>query len=196
MPLRLTLIAHASTKALRQARFPSRDEPLDDLGRADALRATPLPSVPDRAFHAPERRTAETAAALGLSTEPIEILRDWNYGRWAGFTLADVQNREPEAVAAWLSDPESSAHGGETLNGLLERVGDWLEGLAPRPDEKRGSRLIAVTHPAVIRAAVVHALRASADSFWRIDIAPLSRTDLTGEGPRWSLRALLPFERN
>jgi broad specificity phosphatase PhoE len=37
---------------------------------------------------------------------------------------------------------------------------------------------IVVTDPAIIRAAIVHAIEATPQSFWRIDIAPLSITRL------------------
>jgi broad specificity phosphatase PhoE len=45
------------------------------------------------------------------------------------------------------------------------------------------------THPAIIRAAIVHAIEADSHSFWRIDIAPLSITRLSGLGGRWNLSA-------
>jgi hypothetical protein len=41
----------------------------------------------------------------------------------------------------------------------------------------------------VIRSAIVHALSASAQTFWRIDIAPLSLTDLRFNGRVWTLRS-------
>jgi len=47
-----------------------------------------------------------------------------------------------------------------------------------------------VTHAAVIRAAVIHAIDAKPSSFWRIDVAPLCRVDLRSNGERWVLRAL------
>ena len=52
---------------------------------------------------------------------------------------------------------------------------------------RQPARLTAVTHPAVIRAAILIALEAPPKSFWRIDIAPASRTVLHFRG-RWTLR--------
>ncbi|OOL28057.1 histidine phosphatase, partial [Rhodococcus rhodochrous] len=49
-------------------------------------------------------------------------------------------------------------------------------------------RVVAVTHPAVIRAATVHAFGAPAAGFWRIDVRPLAQVRLHGRGGRWSLR--------
>ena len=47
-----------------------------------------------------------------------------------------------------------------------------------------------MTHAAVIRAAVLIVLDAPASAFWRIDVEPLSLTDLRFDGRRWALRAL------
>jgi broad specificity phosphatase PhoE len=44
-----------------------------------------------------------------------------------------------------------------------------------------------ITHAAVIRAAIVHAIEATPQSFWRIDVAPLSCTRLSGTNGRWNL---------
>ena len=50
-------------------------------------------------------------------------------------------------------------------------------------------RIVAVTHPAVIRAAILVALDAPPKSFWRIDIAPMSRTVMHLRGQAWTLRS-------
>jgi broad specificity phosphatase PhoE len=47
---------------------------------------------------------------------------------------------------------------------------------------------IAVTHPAVIRAAVLSAFDMPPKSFWRIDVAPVSRVVMHFRKGRWTLR--------
>jgi broad specificity phosphatase PhoE len=64
------------------------------------------------------------------------------------------------------------------------RVRRWLDSLGTR----RG-RIVAVTHPAVIRAAILIALDAPPKSFWRIDVAPVSRTVMHLRGQAWTLRS-------
>jgi broad specificity phosphatase PhoE len=64
----------------------------------------------------------------------------------------------------------------------MQRVADWLLG-----EQARRQRSIVVTHAAIIRAAVVQAIDAPPQSFWRIDIAPLSITRLSGDRSRWNL---------
>jgi broad specificity phosphatase PhoE len=90
-----------------------------------------------------------------------------------------VEEREPEAVVAWRADPAGAPHGGESLVALLERVRGWLDAL-----DGEGVR-IAVTHPAVIRAAVVCGLEVPEEAFWTIDVAPTSVTELRRRGTRW-----------
>jgi broad specificity phosphatase PhoE len=52
------------------------------------------------------------------------------------------------------------------------------------------SHVVAVTHPAVIRAAIILALDAKPLSFWRIDIPPLYRVRLRGNSGRWTLLSI------
>jgi len=46
---------------------------------------------------------------------------------------------------------------------------------------------VAVTHPAVIRAAILLALDIPPKSFWRIDIAPVSQTVMHFRKGCWTL---------
>ena len=178
----LILISHGSTDAVRSASFPA-DEPLDEPGatRAAALAGT-LPKA-GRCWTSPELRTRQTAQVLGLNANVEPALRDCNYGRWAGCRFDEVQASEPDAISSWLRDPAAAPHGGESITNLILRVGEWLAG------EARDQRAIVVTHPAVIRAAIVHAIEAAPQSFWRIDIAPLSITRLSARQGRWNLSA-------
>ena len=184
MTTRLLLISHASTPALRAARFPL-DEPLDDDGRTRAKSNGASSRRPaHRALCGPERRTAETARALGLDPVDESALRDVDCGRWAGRSIDDVLSAEPEAFAAWMSDPKATPHGGESIGAVVERVTRWLEQLARADDD----RVVAVTHPAVVRSAVLHALDAPLASFWALDVVALAMVRLHASDGRWRLR--------
>jgi broad specificity phosphatase PhoE len=181
---RLTLICHASTAAIRAAAFPL-DEPLDAQGEAQAAILAGRLGRFDAAWTGPSLRTRQTAEALQLTAAIEPALRDIDLGRWAGASLTEIAAAEPDAVEAWTADPAAAPHGGETIIGLLERVRPWLDSHAH--DRGRG---IAVTHAAVIRAAIILAIDASPRSFWRIDIGPLCRVDLRGHAGVWTLRAI------
>lgn len=183
MTARLILICHGSTDAVRRSAFPA-DEPLDDHGKADAAAlATSVPRA-DCVWTAPELRARQTAAALHLNATAVPALRECDYGAWTGCAFAEVLARDPDGIAAWLNDADATPHGGESLVSLLQRVAHWLEA------EKAADRTaIAIAHASIIRAAIVHALQAPPQSFWRIDIAPLSATRLSGAHGRWNLAA-------
>lgn len=159
--VRLSLVSHAMTDATAAGRFPT-DEPLSPLGhrQADAVELV----VVDSAYCGPEKRARQTAELLGLSAVVEPQLADLDFGSWRGIDLAGVR---PADLAVWLTDPTQAPYGGESVVELVRRVRRWMDGLAPL----RG-RLVAVTHPAVIRAAILVALDAPPKSFWRIDIAP------------------------
>lgn len=195
MTIQLLLVCHGSTEAARAAAFP-RDEPLDRFGVADAAAARPaLPAQVDQCWSGPEQRARQTAEALGLNIVVAPALTDWDCGRWAGVSMSELQGREPDALGVWLTSPDAAPHGGESLHQLLSRVGRWMDQLTPEPDRAGRTRIIAVTHPAIVRAAIVYAVNGTAASFWRIDVGPLSRAELSGRDGRWSLRAISRFGR-
>ncbi|MGN5236304.1 histidine phosphatase family protein [Rhodococcus sp. SJ-3] len=174
---RLFLISHASTHAQQHVRFPA-DDPLSERGRRELDRvAAP---VIDRALTAPEVRTVDTAAALGWSATVEPALRDLDCAKWSGVPMDSIAEVE---LAAWLTDPVSAPHGGEAIVDLIARVGAWLDTFDESPE-----RIGVVTHPAIIKAAVVHALGAPASAFWRVDVRPLSVTRLNGRVGRWTVR--------
>jgi broad specificity phosphatase PhoE len=109
-------------------------------------------------------------------------LAECDFGRWRGRTLAEVHAADPEGVAAWMNDPRSRPHGGESLSELADRVALWLDQQA----ELNGTA-VAITHGGPVRAAVVRALGAPLDAFWRLDAAPLAITELHSNDGRWRL---------
>jgi broad specificity phosphatase PhoE len=182
MPGRLTLICHGATSATRAAAFPL-DEPLEDGVLEQARMLRPVLRRWDRAVTSPALGARQTADALSPDACVHPALRDCDYGRWRGRKLADIQADHPAEVAAWLSDPDAAPHGGESLLSLMRRVSDWM---ADRLHDD--CHMIAVTHAAVIRAAVIGVLGAPTQSFWRIDVEPMSLVDLRSDKRRWALR--------
>ncbi|MDT7577644.1 MAG: hypothetical protein QOH17_3977 [Pseudonocardiales bacterium] len=182
MSARLTLVAHAATAATVRVAFPL-DEPLEPRGLAAAQGAGGRLRRVTRALRSPAKAAGETAEALGLAATVDAGLTDWDLGEWRGNTLDDIAAADPEAVTAWLADPDAAPHGGESLAAVLDRVGAWL-----RTVEEDG-HTVAVTHAAVVRAAVVTTLDAAPSGFWRLDVAPLTATVLRGGPMRWTVRA-------
>lgn len=175
--VRLTLVSHAMTDAMAAGRFAD-DEPLNTLGGNQIDAVDDIGAV-DVAWTAPEVRARQSAERLGLAATVDRRLADLDVGCWRGSQLAAVP---AEDLARWLSHPDSAPHGGESVEELIARVRAWLTDVSGA-----SGRLVAVTHPAVVRAVILVALDAPPKSFWRIDIAPASRTVLHFRG-RWTLR--------
>jgi broad specificity phosphatase PhoE len=187
---RLTLVSHALTAAMAAGRFPG-DEPLSDVGRRQAEAAAHRHAGgEDRHLTAPEQRTRQTSELLGLHACADARLADLDCRGWRGQPLADIG---PAELQLWLTDPAATPHGGESIIELTDRVAGWLKSLSDKTKSDNNkthnaTRTIAVTHPAVIRAAILVALAAPPKSFWRIDIAPVSHTVLHYRGQSWTLR--------
>jgi broad specificity phosphatase PhoE len=178
---RLVLVRHATTSAVRAAAFPA-DEPLDPAGRraAEALRGR---LGRGGALCGPSERARATSLCAGLDARVVEALDECDFGTWSGRTLASISDADPDAVAAWLAG--GAPHGGETLAQFGARVGGWLDEQA-----EQDGRTIAITSAGVVKAAVVHALDAPAQAFWRIDVAPVRSTELHAHDGRWTVAHL------
>ncbi|MFC4531363.1 histidine phosphatase family protein [Sphaerisporangium dianthi] len=206
---------------MRRAEFPDDDEELDERGRREVGLAAariaaadghtgppgtdtggiagariaaatdadaPYRPAPPAALCGPALSCRQTAAGLGLVPVVDHGLRDRDAGHWTGRSLAEIQERDPEGLMAWLTDPAATPHGGESVLTLIDRVAAWLRGLPGRASGK----VVAVTHPDVIRAALVHVLAAPPDTFWRLDTEPLAQLSLTARDGRWRLRLSRP----
>lgn len=164
-PSRVLLVRHAGSAATQAARVPM-DEPALGPQRDVSRWLGPHGGM-----------VTSPASRCQVEGAPVEpLLRSWDLGHWGGRALAEVPD-----LAAWRSDPAYDGHGGESLLALLARAQTLLESLhtgAPL-------RLAAMTHAAVIRAVLVSVLRAPAEAFWDLDIAPRSVTEIHSSGAGW-----------
>jgi broad specificity phosphatase PhoE len=188
MTTRLHLLCSASTSSVSSIAFAA-DEPLDSRGRKSLSGLSGrLPSY-DVVLRSPALCAEQTAEGLGLDARPEPLLRDCDFGRWAGQSLAEIQAQAPEAVAAWLENPRAAPHGGDSFADVTTRVGRWMDGLLAGH-----GTVLAITHATVIRAAIAHALGVGPETFRHVDVAPLTRAKLSGGGGRWTLAALVPLK--
>ena len=186
MTRRLHLLCSASTTSVSSIAFAG-DEPLDPRGRESLARLSGRRRSCDIVLRSPALCAAQTAEGLVLDARMEPLLRDCDFGRWAGRSLAEVQAQAPEALTEWLQNPLAAPHGGESFVDVMRRIGGWMDGLL-----KGQGSILAITHATVIRAAIAHALGAGPGVFRHIDVAPLTRVRLSGDGRRWTLAALVP----
>src|SRR5579871_4692975 len=185
MTARLHLLCSASTASVSAVAFAA-DEPLDARG-SDSLSGLcgRLPFC-DIVLRSPALCAAQTADGLALTPRVEPLLRECDFGRWAGRSLESVEAQEPAAIVEWLKNPHAAPHGGESFADVTWRVGGWMDEML----ERAGS-VLAVTHALVIRAAIAHALGAGPEIFRHIDVAPLTTAKLSGGGGRWTLVSLV-----
>ena len=178
MTQRMLVVAQAPTSATRALVFGEPAELPSGKIRRLSGRTASWVSGPEEACEA-------TAVHLGGTAEAIQDLRDCDFGAWAGRALIDVASEDPGGLDAWLRDPYAAPHGGETLAELITRVGRVLDD-HHWPD----GRSVAVVTPLVARALLVHALGATPEVIFRIDIAPLGRALISKSQQTWRLTSL------
>ncbi|WP_316149450.1 histidine phosphatase family protein [Cupriavidus sp. BIC8F] len=180
----ITLLCVPATVGLRAGRFPA-DEALD-AGQTEQVAALAGAfGRPGRVLCSPARCARQTAQALGLEHCVEPALSEVAYGRWSGLLLKDVAAAEPAELSEWLSDADMNGHGGESIRAFCERVGCWIDQY-PWPD---GDTLV-IAHASVVKAIVLHVLNAPIQAYWQLEVAPLTRTTLSGSRGRWRVTSL------
>ncbi|WP_426570407.1 histidine phosphatase family protein [Streptomyces canus] len=135
------------------------------------------------AVRTPSARCARMADSLGVRATPEPALRDIDYGHWCGRTVADVAASDPHGYSAWFTDPDAAPHGGESVRQLCQRTAQWLSSV-PLDTE----RALAIVEPAVIRAALVHALQVPVRAFWHLDMPRPPAITLLHRDGNWTVR--------
>ncbi|MEF9908206.1 histidine phosphatase family protein [Streptomyces sp. P9-A2] len=172
MTICLTLLCATAGDDTSEAIFD--DDAPNERGPSEAgATGTALPRY-SVAVRAPSTRCARTAHALALKTTLEPALRGFDYGKWHGRTAAEVAATDPYGFSAWLTDPDATPHGGESVRQLCQRITHWLNSLPPDMD-----RALAITEPAVTRAVLVHALSAPVKAFWHLKVPLLSTVSVT-----------------
>ena len=167
------LLRHGDTCLSPEHRFSGlRDLPLSDSGtrqaRAAASRLAAGTRI-DAVVSSPLRRAAATAAIaageLGLTAVTDDDLRETDFGDWEGFTLAEIQQRWPAAVAAWQHNPEQAPPGGESFADTAQRVHRACDRLL---QDHSGQTVLVVSHITPIKILLCRALGVPLGTLYRL----------------------------
>ncbi|MDT3398709.1 bifunctional RNase H/acid phosphatase [Streptomyces sp. B1866] len=199
-PATFVLLRHGETALTPQKRFSGSggdaDPALSPEGRrqaeltaaALAARGTVQAVVSSPLLRA--RQTADAAAArLGLDVRVDEGLRETDFGAWEGLTFAEVRERHPADLNAWLASPKTApTGGGESFAAVSRRVALSRDKLIAR---YAGRTVLVVSHVTPIKTLVRLALGAPPESLFRMELsaASLSVVQYYADG-RTSLRLL------
>lgn len=184
-PTTLVLLRHGETPMSQAKRFSGSggDDPaMTPLGQQQVKNAAAL--LANRAgidvvVSSPLLRTRESAAmvaeVLGLTFEIEPGLAETDFGEWDGLTFAEVRERWPGELSAWLSSTAVAPPGGESFDAVLSRVRRTRDRLLRKYS---GKTVLAVTHVSPIKLLAALALDVPAQAIFRMELAPASITEL------------------
>ena len=192
-PTTLVLLRHGETPMSIERRFSGTDDPeLTPRGLAQAAAAAEriaLLSATVRitaVYSSPLRRALATAeAAAGLLGLPVIVqkrLRETDFGHWDGYSLAEVRDRWPAELDAWLASSRVAPPGGESFDETLLRVRRARgEIVAAHP----GAVVLVVSHVTPIKTLLRLALDGGPQMLYRLhlDLTSVSIIDWYADGP-------------
>jgi len=100
-------------------------------------------------------RTIRTASVLGTPV-PDPAWREFGVGEWEGLTSAEIKERFPGEMAAFLRGEAVTPGGGENMADFRVRVFDAFNAVLASTDDDGDA--VVVTHAGVIWALMTHAL--------------------------------------
>jgi ribonuclease H / adenosylcobalamin/alpha-ribazole phosphatase len=183
------LLRHGQTPMSVQKRYAGRsDVPLTDVGVQQAVAAAKRLATADLGVivASPLLRTMRTAqevaAVTGAEVVTDDGFRETDFGDWEGLTFAEVRERWPAEVTAWLADPQVAPPGGESFSDVSARVTAALRRILAA---QAGQTVLIVSHVTPIKTLVAAALLAPPPALYRmhLDVAALSEIDWYADGP-------------
>jgi ribonuclease H / adenosylcobalamin/alpha-ribazole phosphatase len=188
-PTVTALLRHGQTPMSVQKRYAGRtDVPLTEVGVQQAAAAAKR--LASAGFGvivtSPLLRTVQTAQAVAAVTGAAVVtddgFRETDFGAWEGLTFAEVRERWPAELSAWLADPEIAPPGGESFTDVSARVTAALDRLLAA---RAGQTVLIVSHVTPIKTLVAAALLAPPAALYRmhLDVAALCEIDWYADGP-------------
>ena len=188
-PTVTALLRHGQTPMSVQKRYAGRtDAPLTEVGVQQAAAAAKRLASAGLGVivTSPLLRTVQTAQAVAAVTGAAVVtddgFRETDFGAWEGLTFAEVRERWPAEITAWLADPEVAPPGGESFIDVSARVTEALDRVLAA---RAGQTVLIVSHVTPIKTLVAAALLAPPAALYRmhLDVAALSEIDWYADGP-------------
>ncbi|WP_424887711.1 bifunctional RNase H/acid phosphatase [Streptomyces sp. XH2] len=181
-PTTFVMLRHGETALTPQKRFSGSggsDPELSPVGLHQAERAGAALAARgtiQAVVSSPMRRCRETAAAvaarLGLEVRVEDGLREADFGAWEGLTFAEVRERWPDDLDAWLASSKAApTGGGESFAAVARRMSVTRDKLLAR---YAGRTVLLVTHVTPVKTLVRLALGAPPESLFRMELSAAS----------------------
>jgi ribonuclease H / adenosylcobalamin/alpha-ribazole phosphatase len=188
---RIILVRHGETAMTQQGRYSGRgDVPLSDEGQAQAMaaggRVAGISRDVTAVLTSPLRRCVRTAELISAENGAVPVtvvddLIECDFGDWEGLTFAEVQERWPAEMTAWLDSTSVAPPGGESFQAVAKRV---RGALATVVKSYPGEVVVLVSHVSPIKLILRDAL-AAGDAFLHrlfLDAAGISTMDVWPDG--------------
>jgi len=188
-PTVTALLRHGQTPMSVQKRYAGRtDAPLTEVGVQQAAAAAKRLASAGLGVivTSPLLRTVQTAQAVAAVTGAAVVtddgFRETDFGAWEGLTFAEVRERWPAEISAWLADPDVAPPGGESFTDVSARVTEALDRVLAA---RAGQTVLIVSHVTPIKMLVTAALLAPPAALYRmhLDVAALCEIDWYADGP-------------
>jgi probable phosphoglycerate mutase len=183
------LLRHGQTPLSVQKRYAGRsDVPLTEVGVGQAaaaakrLASAGIGLIVTSPLLRAARTAQEVAEVTGAPVLTDEGFRETDFGAWEGLTFAEVRQRWPAEMTAWLADPAVPPPGGESLAEVSARVTDALHRVLTGREQQT---ILIVSHVTPIKTLVAAALLAPPAALYRmhLDVAALCEIDWYADGP-------------
>jgi ribonuclease H / adenosylcobalamin/alpha-ribazole phosphatase len=176
---RLILVRHGETGLNKQSRYSGRgDVPLSEQGAAQAAavaaRIAEIHAAVDVIVCSPLARCVATAKAIAAEVgdppvRPDDDLIECDFGEWEGRTFAEVRDRWPAELTAWLGSTELAPPAGESFVQVAGRVRRSVRGLLTA---YRGKTVVVVSHVSPLKIMLRDALGAGDALLHRLYLDP------------------------
>ena len=184
---KITFISHGATIYSDENRFSDnlKYPPLSDAGQYEVDKITEYLRLRgiknDRIYTSPATRTIQTAQVIAkLYKKNYEILDELTprkCGAYNGLTYEQIEERYPDEFVKLINDPAvPTPADAEFLNDFVKRVSDIIDKVV---NNNISNRIIIVTTPDVIKAAICSALNIPASSMPKIYIKTGSATQIS-----------------
>ena len=184
---KITFVCHGATIYSEEGRFsdaanypPLSEEGVDEIENVvKYLKSRAVKN--DVIYSSPAVRTQQSAELVSkLFKQDFEIVEDLTSrqcGQWNGLTYEQILAMYPDGISHILANLESDeGNTGESTVKYISRIKKVIDDLV---EKNTGNRIIIVTHPDVIQAAICGALGIPADIFLKIYIRTGSVTQIS-----------------
>ncbi len=183
---KITFICHGSTIFSEEGRFSDLDNhpPLNENGVdeikkiCDYLKRRQVKN--DKIYSSSASRCIQSAKFVSkVYKKDFEVidLKPRKCGSFSGLTFEQIEAKFPDKLKSLINEPNVPVpEDAESVTNFIKRVSETISKIV---EENQGNRVIIVTHPDVIKAAVCDAINVNYSSFQRIYIKTGSATQIS-----------------